>query len=110
MCARMLCIGAMVLCLTTSGCLSSKYSDRTAGDELRKSKASIDTLNEQMTALNKEIEVLKKELQQIKEEKQRDEEKAVTIEVSSSGRTATPEEKIIASVPEPEKRDMIQEI
>lgn len=106
--ARMLCIVTLIFCLTISGCLSSKYSDRTAGDEVRKSKASIDALNEQMAALNKEIEALKKELQQLKEEKQT--EKADTEEVSSIGHTATPEEKVIASVPEPEKKDKIQEI
>jgi|GEM_PF-418652 len=107
---RILCIVTLVLCLITSGCVSSRYSDRTAGDELRKSKASIDTLNEQMAALNKEIEALKKELQQIKEEKQKEAEKADTEEVSSSDQTGTTKEKLIASVPEPEKRDKIQEI
>ena len=106
--ARMLCIVTLIFCLTASGCLSSRYSDRTAGDEVRKSKASIDALNEQMAALNKEIEALKKELQQIKEEKQK--EKADTEEVSSIGQTAAPEEKVIASVPAPEKKDKIQEI
>ena len=108
MCARMLCIVTLILCLTTSGCLSSRYSDKTAGDEVRKSKASIDALNDQMAALNKELEALKKELQQIKEEKQK--EKADTGEVSSIGHTAAPEAKVIASVPEPEKKDKIQEI
>lgn len=108
--ARMLCIVSLVFCVTTMGCVSSRYSDRTAGDELRKSKASIDALNDQMAALNKEIAALKKELQQIKEEKQREVEGADREDVSSSDQTATAEEKVIASVPGPEKRDKIQEI
>jgi outer membrane murein-binding lipoprotein Lpp len=106
--ARMLCIVTLILCLTTSGCLSSRYSDKTTGDELLKSKASIDALNEQMAALNKEIEALKNELQQIKEEQQK--EKADTEEASPIGQTAAPEDRVIASVPEPEKKDKIQEI
>lgn len=106
--ARMLCIVTLILCLTTSGCLSSRYSDKTTGDELLKSKASIDALNEQMAALNKEIEALKNELQQIKEEKQK--ENADTEEASPIGQTAAPEDRVIASVPEPEKKDKIQEI
>ena len=106
--ARMLCIVTLILCLTTSGCLSSRYSDKTTGDELRKSKASIDALNEQMAALNKEIEALKNELQQIKEEQQK--EKADTEEASPIGQTAATEDRVIASVPEPEKKDKIQEI
>jgi TolA-binding protein len=104
----MLCIVTLILCLTTSGCLSSRYSDKTTGDELLKSKASIDALNEQMAALNKEIEALKNELQQIKEEQQK--EKADTEEASPIGQTTVPEDRVIASVPEPEKKDKIQEI
>jgi TolA-binding protein len=104
----MLCIVTLILCLTTSGCLSSRYSDKTTGDELLKSKASIDALNEQMAALNKEIEALRNELQQIKEEQQK--EKADTEEASPIGQTAAPEDRVIASVPEPEKKDKIQEI
>lgn len=106
--ARMLCIVTLIFCLTSSGCLSSRYSDKTTGDELLKSKASIDALNEQMAALNKEIEALKNELQQIKEEQQK--EKADTEEASPIGQTAAPEDRVIASVPEPEKKDKIQEI
>lgn len=107
---RIVCIIIVVLCVTTSGCLPSRYSDRDAGDELRKSKASIHALNEQMAALNKEIELLKKELQQIKEDTQRERVKEDAKEVSSTVQTTVAEDKVVASVPEAEKRDKIQEI
>jgi outer membrane murein-binding lipoprotein Lpp len=107
---RMLCVVTLIFCLATSGCLSSRYADRDSRDEVRKSKGSIDTLNEQMAALNKEIEALKKELQQIKEEKQKEVEKLDTGEGSSIDQTSMTKEKLIASVPVPEKRDEIQEV
>ena len=108
---RILCIFALVFCLTTSGCVSPRYSDRSAREELRKSKASIDQINEQMSALNKELEALKKELQQIKEVKQKEEAKAITEEESLTDQEAPVKEKSEAvSVPEPEKKKQIQEV
>jgi len=114
---RILCIFALVFCLTTSGCISPRYSDRSAREELRKSKASIDQINEQMSALNKELEALKKELQQIKEVRQKEDSKAITEEGSPTDQEAPVKEKQVAikekseevSVPAPEKKKLIQE-
>jgi outer membrane murein-binding lipoprotein Lpp len=114
---RILCIFALVFCLTTSGCISPRYSDRSSREELRKSKASIDQINEQMSALNKELEALKKDLQQIKEVKQKEEAKAITEEESLTDQEAPVKEKHGAikekseevSVPELKKKKQIQE-
>lgn len=114
---RILCIFALVFCLTTSGCISPRYSDRSTREELRKSKASIDQINEQMSALNKELEALKKELQQIKEVRQKEDSKAITEEGSPTDQEAPVKEKQVAikekseevSVPAPEKKKQIQE-
>jgi TolA-binding protein len=105
---RTLCIVTLVFCVATSGCVSSRYSDRTARDDLRKSKVSIDQLNEQMAALNKELETLKTELKQIKEAKQK--EVAEAEEVSPTDQTGTAKENIVASIPGPEKKNKIQEV
>jgi outer membrane murein-binding lipoprotein Lpp len=107
---RILCIFALVFCLTTSGCISPRSSDRSSREELRKSKASIDQSNEQMSALNKELEALKKELQQIKEVKQKEDAKAITEEESLTDQEAPVKEKSEeVSVPAPEKKKHIQE-
>ena len=114
---RILCIFALVFCFTTSGCVSPRYSDRSAREELRKSKASIDQINEQMSALNKALEALKKEMQQIKEVKQKEDAKAITEEESLTDQEAPVKEKHVAikenseevSVPAPEKKKQIQE-
>jgi len=110
MLTRTLCILTLILCLATSGCLSSRYADRNSSDEMRKSKVAIDQLNEQVTALNKEMDTLKKELQQIKEEKQKEVAGVGAENVSPSDQTGIARETAVASVPEPEKKDTIQEI
>ena len=107
---RMACLAALVFCLAASGCLSSRYADRNSMDEVRKSKEAIVQLNEQMTALNKEIEVLKKELQEIKEEKQKQAAGADRERGFPNDEADIAREKVVASLPEAEKIDRIQEI
>jgi len=92
---RALCIFTLVFCLTTSGCSTLGFFDKSSKDDVERSKASIAHLNDQLADLNKELDALKKEVQELKEEAQMEEEEAGTEEGSLTGQAGTVTEKQI---------------
>ena len=101
---RALCIFAPVFCLVISGCSTLGLVDKSAKDDLERSKASIAHLNDQLTDLNKEVVALKKEVQELKET-QKDKEE-VEEETGASDEEKIQEDVIQSKV---EKKKPIEE-
>jgi len=101
---RALYIFTLVFCFVISGCSTLGFFDKSAKDDLERSKASIAHLNDQLVDLNKEVVALKKEVQQIKEESQKEEaEEETAAEQAGTSDEEKIQEEVIRSKAEKKK-------